>query len=397
MPTRKKKSNKSDDSLDDLMEAPVNGTSIDETTSSWDGKYIEAAGEINGWSHALEVFDDIDSVRTVFPDYNRATRVGGLPVRRIHTVHGPTHGGKTAFVLGLVKSFVDVGYLSGYADAEYSLAKKFAREVVKELEKKPNFLAMRPRTYEETIQSVDAFLYKAAAVKRKHSDSKAILVVDSINKLVPKRELSKILKEGQINAKGAIELTKGHHARYRAALNQAWLDHLTPLIAESDTALVLIAQEREGEDGADFFSSQFKVKGGAALLFDASLVHRISKGYPVWIDPSGVKANSNIAGFGHRVMIWKSKVGHMDGNYTDCTFHISNGSLTEPGLDITRDAVAVATKLGIIQQNGAWFSYRGKRTQGFPKFVKKVSEDRILLNDLLNDIARVLDKNEGRI
>lgn len=383
------------DDMSDLMSAPISDEEpLD--SSSWSGKYIEAAGSIDGWSTADQVLDLITSVQTVFPDFNRATQVGGLPVRRIHTVHGPTHGGKTAFVLGLVKSFVDVGYLGGYVDAEYSLGKEFAQEVVWELEKKPNFLAVRPENYEQTISKVDAFLFKAMKVKEKIPDSKAILVIDSINKLVPKRELEKLLKEGQINDKGAVELTKGHHGRYRAALNQAWLDQLTPKVSKSDTAVVIIAQERDDQDTTDFFNDKFKVKGGAALLFDASLVMRVMKGSPIWLNPSDDKKNENIAGFAHRVRIWKSKVGHMDGRYTDCAFHLSNGKVTLPGLDIARDAAIVGMKLGIIIQAGAWYSYRGRRTQGLNNFIKRLSERSAVLEDLLFDISKKLDKEAGR-
>lgn len=45
-------------------------------------RYIDAAGKIDGWAPAGEVLDLIESVRTVFPDFNRAVRVGGLPDRK---------------------------------------------------------------------------------------------------------------------------------------------------------------------------------------------------------------------------------------------------------------------------------------------------------------------------
>lgn len=370
---------------------------LDRIPAGWSGDYIEAAGKLEGWDQAENVLDEITSVRTVFPDFNRATHVGGIPVRRIHTVHGPTHGGKTAFVLGLVKSFVDVGYLGGFVDAEFSLGKEFGEEIVHDLRKKPNFLAVRPENYEQTIEKVDTFLVRAGKVREKFPEAKSILVVDSINKLVPKRELDKFLKEGQINDKGAVELTKGHHGRYRAALNQAWLDHLTPLVARADCALILIAQERDDQDTTDFFKQEFKVKGGAALLFDASLVIRVMKSSPVFIKPSDEKKNENICGFGHRVRIWKSKVSHMEGRYTDCIFHLSNGRLTPKGLDMARDAMIVAIKLGVLAQSGAWYSYRGRRTQGFNNMIVRLVERPALLQDLLLDVNLEMDREAGRI
>lgn len=358
-------------------------------------RYIDAAGAIEGWAPAAEVLDTITSVRTCFPDFNRAVRVGGLPVRRIHTIHGPTHGGKTAFVLGLVRSFVDMGYLAGYVDAEHALGKEFATEVVADLQTRRNFLAVRPDDYEQTIARVDSFLAKAAVVRKSYPEAKSILVVDSINKLVPKRELEKVLKQGQINEAGAKELTKGHHGRYRAALNQAWLDQLTPKIARAECALVIIAQERDEDDPNDFFSDTFKVKGGAALLFDASLVIRVMKASPV-LYATGKASNDNIAGFSHRVRIWKSKVGHMDGRYSDAVFHLSNGRITPPGLDTARDAFNVGKDLGIVKASGSWYTYRGKRSQGENKAIEGLAKSPTRLVALLDDIAAKLDADAGR-
>lgn len=378
------------DSLPD-PEHPGNG---------WSGKYVEAAGEVDGWGTAATVLDKTVSVSTVFPDFNRAVRVGGLPVRRIHTIHGPTHGGKTAFVLGLVKSFADVGYLAGYVDAEHALGEEFAAEMVASsgLASRPNFLAVRPESYEQTIEVVDAFLAKAAKVHAAHPEAKSILVIDTINKLVPKRELEKILGKG---AKGATELTKAHHGRYRAALNQAWLDKLTPQIARAECALVLIAQEREDLDSTDFFAN-YKVKGGAALLFDASLVMRIMKGQALYLpggkEKTGAEKNAAICGFKHRIQITKSKVAYMDGRHTDCVFHLSNGKLPDspPGLDTARDAVHVAIGLGIMKKSGSWFSYRGRRQQGENRAVGYLNRNPLVLTELLGDIGTELDRLEGR-
>lgn len=384
---------------------PTADVEIERVPNDFD-KYINAAGEIKGWKPAADVFDRVTSVRTIFPDFNRATRVGGLPVRRIHTLHGPTHGGKTAFALGLVKSFVDMGYLSGYIDAEHTLGKEFVAELVADLEGRRNFLADRPLSYEKTIEKVDEFLGISAGICEKHPDHKSILVVDSINKLTPERELKNALKGdgddegggGRGKTKGSGNLTKGHGGRYRAAVNQAWLDHLTPRLAAAQCALVLIAQERDDEDTSTFIKTDdFKVKGGKALLFDASLVIRVSKSSPITRNPSDKKSNENIVGFGHRVRVWKSKVGHMDGRYTDCAFHLSNGKLSAAGFDMARDAVLVGANLGIVKQSGAWFSYKGRRQQGVNSAIGYLNKNPDRLTELMLDIGHEIDKREGRI
>jgi len=319
-----------------------------------------------GWAKADDVLDRVRAVPTRFVDFNRGTRVGGLPVRRIHTVHGPTHGGKTAFVGGLVESFVSAGHIGAYVDAEHATPNEFFEELFrKPLRDVPNFLADRPKSYEETIDKVDTFLRWVAEEKKNAPDLASILVVDSINKLVPERELEKLRKEG------ADAIDKGW-GRYRAAMNQAWLDHLTPMLAAADCALVIIAQERDEQAEGFGYQEEFKVKGGAALLFDASMVMRVSKGTAI---KEGDGKDAKIYGFRHRVRIWKSKVAHMDGRYTDVAFHLSNGSLTPAGFDVARDLLHVGRAVGVVETSGSWLSFAKRRWQGEQRAILGIAED----------------------
>jgi len=165
-------------------------------------------------------------------------------------------------------------------------------------------------------------------------------------------------------------------------------------------ALVIIAQERDDDDPAAFFRDTFKVKGGAALLFDASLVIRIMKASAVTLSgrdySSAKERNAAIVGFSHRIRIWKSKVGHMMGRYTDALFHLSNGKLSPPGLDTARDALHVGCELGIVNKSGAWFSYDGRRQQGENKAILSLNKNPERLLKLLDEIAEKLDQEEGR-
>ena len=341
-----------------------------------------------GWSRAADALDTITSVRTIFPDFNRKVRVGGLPVRRIHTVHGPTHGGKTAFVLGLLRSFADGGHIAALVDAEHASGKEFVAELVGDLEAMPNFIAKRPTCYEDTITAVDDFLAYVRDAKREQPALRSICVVDSINKLVPKRELEKILGKG-----GSDELAKAHWGRYRAALNQAWLDHLVPMLGAADCALVLIAQEREEEDTA-WGAPQVKIKGGAALLFDSSLLIRVSKSKPVF-EPAEAK-EENIVGFMHRVRIHKSKVSHMDGRHTDCVFHLSNGRLSPAGFELARDTLHVGRQLGVVTASGSWLTWRKRRWQGESRAVAWFAQNGSALVEFVAHVHEAIDRDAGR-
>ena len=348
-----------------------------------------AVASKSGVRQAKEVLDRVTAVPTIFPDFDRATRVGGLPVRRIHTIHGPTHGGKTAFVVGLVKSFVMRGFAGCYIDAEHATDLDFVESIMKEDIHSPTFVAERPDSYESTIAKVDDFLKMVREVRKKHPEFCSIMVVDSINKLTPERELKTVLKGGTVDGKkGAKEMTKGHQGRYRAQVNQAWLDHLTPKLAAANCACVLIAQERsEGDDPWDY-----AIKGGAAIQYDSSLIVRVMKASPVFRDQND-KKNEGILGFRHKIRIHKSKVGHMDGRYTDGHFHISNGKMTPPGLDKARDLFMVGVGTDVIEQKGSWYKYGRKKVQGEHKMVLHLAENLDLQAKVEASVRDVLAAN----
>lgn len=345
-----------------------------------------------GWKRAEEALDRIEAVSTIFPDFNRATRCGGLPVNRMHTIHGQTHGGKTAFVLGLVKSFLDGGHVAAYVDAEHSTPQEFAEELMGDLSKRDGFFGSRPDTYEDTIDAVTEFLKMMATLRKDSPATKSIVVIDSINKLTPERELRNVLKSG------GEEVSKGHAGRYRAAVNQAWLNHLSPRLKPAGCAMVFIAQERESHD-ADAWDPDggVEIKGGQSLSFDASMLIRVSKSMPMRDTATATdKSKGDIIGFAHRVRIYKSKVSHMDGAFSDCVYHFSNGKRTPAGFDTSRDALLVAKKIGLVQVNGSWLSWRKRRWQGEMKAAQWLSGEPTVLAELMREIEQKLASERAR-
>lgn len=353
---------------------------------------VAGAGSPKGWGKASDALERVTAVRTIFPDFNLGTRIGGLPTKRIMTVHGPTHGGKSAFVLGLERSFVDADMPGALVDAEHSTPKDFIDNLFgRDIDDIGHFFADRPSSYQETIEKVDAYLKwvgeirKGTKDKPGHPELASILAVDSVNKLVPDRELEQLSKSGD-------NLDKGW-GRYRAAMNQAWLDHLTPLLGAANCAFVVVAQEREQKDAKPWEIPQ--VKGGAALLYDASLIGRVSKAEPLR-DGADDDKKAPIVGFRHRVRIWKSKVGAMDGFHTDIVFHLSNGALVPAGFDTARDALHVGRKLDIIDVSGSWLSWKKRRWQGERKAHIAIANDPELLAELLAEINIRIDATVAR-
>jgi len=356
-----------------------------------------SGGGPKGWSKASEALDRVRAVPTIFPDFNLATRVGGLPLRRITTVHGPTHGGKTAAIGGFIRSFIEQGHAGAYIDAEHATDLGWLDEIMgAPVESFPNLFGERPTSYEETIDKVDSFLEWMVAERKARfevfrerlklkKDAKlprlppdldlaGIMVVDSLNKLVPDREMAKL------RAEGGDAIDKGW-GRYRAALNQAWLDHIVPLLGAAETAFVIIVQERDADDLKPW--ERPTLKGGKASQYDASLIIRVLKGREIAM---GEGAAKKVFGFAHRFMIWKSKVGLMETDHTMATFHMSNGSLVPEGFDTARDAILVGKELGIIDLAGSWYTWRKKRWNGDHNAVAALTKDREALTALLAEI-----------
>lgn len=388
---------------------------------------VKVGLDMKGWQQAAEVLDRVTSVPTIFFDFNRRSTVGGLPVRRVHTISGPTHHGKSAAVLGFLHSFLMGNHIAAYVDAEHATGLEFVEHLFAELSTNPNFYAKRPDNYEQTMDSVDDLIQSIARARvgRKPSGKVgspdydpgvppqlglcSVLAVDSINKLVPARELAAIKKAG------IEEIAKGHFGRMRAAMNQAWLDHLVPLLHTANMALILIAQEREEADGsgggwAARQSEDLKVhvKGGNAIQFDASMLMRVTKVGAVYDNDKAsskdeaerkeARKDAPIVGFKHRIRIRKSKVGILEGSYTDAHFHMSNGKGMAPaGFDMVRDAVMVGMDMGIFKRSdgGSWVSFRRHKFNGQRKLLERLYQDEQMKRELFADVIGATER-EGK-
>lgn len=265
----------------------------------------------------------------------------------------------TIFVHGLGLSYLRAGHFYAYVDAEHTTPETWLRDLMAQHAENPAFLAQRPVTFEETVDAVRELVDGVAKARNDgdlEPDTSALIVIDSIRKLVPKNLLAKILKHGADGAKGSVDGAGGRAAQMRAALNAQWLDELTPLLSHTKTSLVFISRETEdpnADPSAKKYGTDFKVGGGKALVYDSSLVCRITRA--AWVKESSAD-NARIIGEKHRVRIHKTKVGGKEGRYTDAFFHTSNGVLQPPGFDPARDLLEMALERGDVVQSGSWYS-----------------------------------------
>lgn len=298
----------------------------------------------------------------------------------------------TLLTHGLGLSFLERGHFYAFVDAEFTTPEDWLGTLMGEYATHPGFVALRPRTFEETVDAVRQFTESVAEAREKGDvdpETSALVVVDSMTKLTPDRLLKTILKEGAEGKKGSVDGMGGRGAQYKAALTKAWLDELTPLLAHTRTSMIGITRE-SGDPDADARDRQFdtawKLVGGLALTYDASLVVRVTR--DSWLyDGSEEK---RVVGERHRVRIWKTKVGGKDGKHTDAYVHTSNGVLSPEGFDRARDLAELAIAAGLIEQAGAWFKYGGAKWNGEAKMLAALRADPAVWMALESDV-RALD------
>jgi recombination protein RecA len=154
------------------------------------------------------------------------------------------------------------------------------------------------------------------------------------------------------------------------------MNELVPLLEKTKGTVLLIARESE-DPNADIWAKKagrdFKITGGKAVYYDASLVVRIERAGFV---SHGEGKEKVVYGERHRVSIDKSKVASKDGYNTICFFHSSNGNFLPVGLDRARDVLELATKFSVVTQSGAWFGWgKEKLGSGVNAAVKKLAGD----------------------
>ena len=342
------------------------------------------AKRMEAWKPASEALTSVRSVETIFPQLNVATGINGWPLQRVGVVHGPSAEGKTTFIHGLGMSFLERKHFYGFVDAEYTTPEEWVTLLMQKWASSPAFLAMRPHTYEETVNAVRQFvevIAAARAAKEIPQQTSALLAIDSIRKLVPKRLREMIEKEGAEAAKGGgIDGMSGRAAQYKAALNAAWLDELVPLLYHTNTTMVFIGRESQKQKETKY-DVDWKLTGGGALFFDSSLVARITR--VAWLKSSSAK-DAPVVGERHRVRIYKSKVAGKEGKVTDCYFHTSNGVMMPAGFDRGRDVLEMARQTGVITQNGSHLmsTLTGETWNGETKAVKALHADPGHVEDL---------------
>lgn len=317
------------------------------------------------WKPAPEGLKKLEAVPSIFPQFNVASRVGGIPTQCVIVVHGQSGEGKTTATMGFSKSYIEKNHFSLLVDAERTTTIDWAESMYgPELVNHPGFSILPVSTYEDATDGIKNYLEDIANAREKGElpeDIRALVTVDSIRKLMPKNILKTLFDKGADEgqySKG-IDGYGGRAGQAKAHINSSWMDWLTPIVNDYKATIVLITRESpnptadkmKGED--DFF-----VLGGSGMVFEASLRLRIRKKYLKLKDD---EIKDGIIGEKHEIQIHKTKVGDKKVRIPKAFFYTSNGRLSPYGFDRARDVFDLARSYNVIELNGAWYSTNGQK------------------------------------
>lgn len=342
---------------------------------------------------ASEVLTKVRAVPTVLVQLDHALRVGGWPLERIAGIHGPTHEGKTLFTLMLVLSFIQRQHFVLYLDAEHTTDIDWVTKLMGDSVQSPFFRASRTSFYEDVVEEVRLFFETVAELrkaKKVPEDTGALVVVDSLRKLIPK-DLFKKISEG----KGGMDGASGRAEQIKAKFNAAWMDELVPLVSRTGGAIVFVLREHEDTEAdawARKFGNDYKVGGGKAVQFDSSLLARVTRS--AWVK-EGQGEDTKILGERHKVTIRKSKIAGKEGKVSVAYFHSSNGKLVPEGHDRARDVLELAEQFGVVEKAGNWLVHADERiAHGLNNAVKALHENPEWLGRIESDVRAYFKEKE---
>lgn len=321
--------------------------------------------------------EELTILPTIFPSFNRASLIGGLPGGCIVELHGPNQGGKTALGVAILASAQQQGHIVGIKDYEGSFKdKKWPKALGLDLS---SCLYSSPRTFEEGADSLNELIQNFRV--RQSSDPRyknkmMIWLVDSATAMVPEAVL--LQKVGKSNY-GAV-----------ARLLSEWLPILNTHLRGTNISVIFINQERV-KIGARAFEKKWKTACGEALKFYAHFRVRV-------LQSSKSKSGEKVIGKEHRFIVEKNKVSAPDElGY----FYTSNGKhpdICKLGFNLPMTLFKEAQWQEMFEKKGKKGSHKytcdfDDDTEGGlteKKLLKKIEEDNKFRQWLLSEF-------EGRL
>jgi len=289
----------------------------------------------------------VDAISTGALTLDMALGVGGVPRGRIIEIFGQEGSGKSTLVLAIIAEAQRLGGKAAFIDVEHALDPDYAKNLGVNIDE----LYISQPDYGEQALDIAEMLVRSGAID--------VLALDSVAALVPKIEL-----EGEMG-----EAYVGLQARL---MSQA-LRKLNGAIARSNTCAIFTNQIRE-KIGV-MFGNPETTPGGRALKFYASVRLEMRRG-------DIIKAGNDPIGARIKVRVNKNK---MAPPFRLAEFDLIFGK----GISKVGCILDMALSTGMVQKNGAWFSYNDIRLGQGRENVKGYLEDHPELTQELEEKIRL--------
>lgn len=279
---------------------------------------------------------------------------GGLERGLIAEFFGPEASGKSFLAYSVMKEACEMGYKCAIIDAEHTLDPRLLEKIG--LPRNSVLLVDGAATGEQNL---------SIAQKLMETGEFAVLLIDSVAALLP-------------DARADADFDQqfmGLHAR----LMSAGLQKLAPVVKKTNTLLIFVNQIRFK---IGTYGNPETTTGGNALLFYA--------GYRVHVS-GGKSKSSRLADkgtgeiYGHRTHFMVEK------NKRSAPFRTAEVDLIYGmGYDTIGEIVDIGVDVGLIEQGGAWLTYKEQKWQGKDKAKLALQGEPTLKNDLEKQIRLII-------
>jgi recombination protein RecA len=295
------------------------------------------------------------SIKTNIPTLDwEVLGCGGVPRGRIVEIYGPESSGKTTIALHIIAcEQQDTDNLVAFVDAEHALDPTYASNLGVNVDE---LLISQPDSGEQALETVEALIDSRAV---------SIIVVDSVAALVPQAELDGDMGDS--------------HMGLQARLMSQAMRKLRGKAAEAGITVIFINQIRE-KIGV-MFGSPETTTGGRALKFFSSIRLDIRK------NGDFIKAGDAVLGHVIKIKAVKNK---MNAPFKETFVRLIYGV----GIDTFDDLLEYAVKLGVVEQNGAWYVYNGEKYQGLTNFKNYASMDTTIQEEIASRVEKARDEKE---
>jgi recombination protein RecA len=299
----------------------------------------------------------VPSINTGLPtlDYD-VFGCGGLPLGRTVEIFGPESSGKTTSTLHFIAQAQQQGHIAAFVDAEHSLDTGYARNLGVNID---NLVINQPNSGEKALQVVDE-LVKSQCV--------GLIVVDSVAALVPEAEL-----EGDMG---------DNHVGLQARMMSQAMRKLNAICAVNKVTVIFINQIREKI--GTMYGNPETTTGGRALKFYSSIRIDVRR-------KEEIKVGNRLVGHQLRLKAVKNKVGTPTRETLIDLYY--PGTEFPCGLDTVGDLITFASKRGLFEMSGSWYSMdlgnvgEDKKPLG----VERLANGLVNLKERLRDDKKALD------